>query len=114
MTFETSVGEPLSAGLLENYFRNLVNQVYKILPMREKETESLRKYIWRLEAELIGFRGLTLDLREDAYFGNLIGTLFYLSEHVMDCSTEQVKQLVFECIGTCEKLAARYAGGDSK
>lgn len=112
MTIETSVGEPLSAGLLKNYFRNLVNQVYKILPMREKEAETIRKYIWRLEAELVGFRGLTLALREDAYYGNLIGTISYLSEHVMDCTPGQVKQLVFECISLCGKLSDRYAGGD--
>lgn len=107
---DTAVGAPLSAGLLTNYFRNLVNQFYKILPMREKETPSLPKYIWRLESELVGFQGLVLEIREDAYYGSLVGTLHYLGDHVMDCSQEQVKQLVFEGIATCEKLRARYAG----
>ena len=105
---ETSVGETLSAGLIENYFRNLVNQIYKILPMREHETASLGKYIWRLEAELIGGQSLILAIREDAYFASLVNILQYLSEHSDSCSVDQVKQLVFEGISICEKLLARY------
>jgi len=108
VNFETSVGASLSAGLMENYFRNLVNQIYKILPMRENGTSSLGKYIWRLEAELLGGQTLILTVREDAYFGSLVNILQYLSENVMECSVEQVRQLVFEGISICEKLLARY------
>lgn len=108
MSWDTSVGETLSAELIDNYFRNLVNQIYKILPMRENETESLGKYIWRLEAELIGGQNLILAIQEDAYFGSLVNILQYLSDHFSDCSVEQVKQLVFEGISLCEKLLARY------
>ncbi len=108
MNLETSVGAPLSAGLIENYFHNLVNQIYKILPMRENGISSLDKYIWRLEAELIGGQSLSLSLREDAYFGSLVNILQYLSEHSQDCSVEQVRQLVFEGISICEKLLGRY------
>lgn len=109
MNVNTSVGEPLSAVLLEHYFRNLVNQVYKILPMRENGTESLGKYIWRLEAELIGGQSLVDDLREDAYYGSLLNILQYLGDYGEHCSNEQVKQLVFEGISLCEKLSRRYA-----
>ena len=63
MSAKASIGGELNAELLKNYFHTLVNQVYKILPMREKETESLGKYIWRLEAELIGGYGLIEDVR---------------------------------------------------
>ena len=108
MNYETSAGAPLSAGLIQNYFRNLVNQIYKILPMRENETPSLGKYVWRLEAELIGGQSLISAIREDAYFGSLVNILQYLSEHSIDCSVEQVKQLVFEGISICEKLQKRY------
>ena len=54
MTVNNSAGFPLSGKLLHNYFCNLVNQVYKILPMREQESKTLDKYIWRLHAELLG------------------------------------------------------------
>lgn len=111
MTIETSAGASLSAGLMRNYFRNLVNQIYKILPMRENETVSLGKYIWRLEAELVGGQSLIESVRSDAYYGSLVNILQYLSDHAHECSVEQVKQLVFEGISICEKLQTRYAGG---
>lgn len=109
MTVETAYGVPLSERLLEKYFRNLVNQIYKILPMREDGAESLGKYIWRLEAELIGNQSLAAELREDAYYGSLLGILHYLSENGESCTTAQVKQLVFEGINLCGKLQERYA-----
>ena len=34
-----------------------------------------------------------------------------LNEHGGECPVEQVKQLVFEGIGICEKLSRRYAEG---
>lgn len=108
MNVNTSVGSAVSGALLKNYFHNLVNQVYKILPMREKETESLGKYIWRLEAELIGGNGLIDEIRDDSYYCSLLNILHYLNEHGSDCPVEQVKQLVFEGIGICEKLSERY------
>ena len=111
MSAKTSIGGELNAELLKNYFHTLVNQVYKILPMREKETESLGKYIWRLEAELIGGYGLIEEVRSDAYYGSLLNILHYLNEHGGECPVEQVKQLVFEGIGICEKLSRRYAEG---
>ena len=77
--------------------------------MREKEVQSIQKYIWRLESELLGFHGLVDEIREDAYYGRLLSIMHYLSEHAMECEQEQVKQLVFESISVCEKLAERYA-----
>ena len=114
MNYETSAGAPLSAGLIQNYFRNLVNQIYKILPMRENGTPSVGKYIWRLEAELIGEQSLVSEFREDAYFGSLVGILQYLNEHMHECSIDQVKQLVFEGISICGKLQDRYGNAGDK
>ena len=112
MNDETSAGVTLDVRLMTNYFRNLVNQIYKILPMRENNIPTLGKYIWRLEAELLGTQSLNLLVKEDAYYGSLLGILRYLSEHSQECETEQVKQLVFEGISICEKLQKRYGSGE--
>lgn len=109
MSIDTSLGFSVSPRLLENYFKTLVNQVYKILPMREAEMDSLQKYIWRLSAELVGGAGLYPNLREDSYYASLLNILQYLSEHNHECTVEQTKQLVFEGIHICEKLSARYS-----
>ena len=109
MMIDTKIDVPISGVMLKRYFENLVNQVYKILPMREANMSSLPKYIWRLEAELIGGKTLVSPLTDDSYYGSLINILHYLNEHEQDCTVGQVKQLVFEAIHLCEKLSLRYA-----
>lgn len=114
MKVDTSIGMPVSDRLVSNYFGTLVNQVYKILPMREAEQESLPKYIWRLEAELIGNQLLLPSVHEDPYFASLLGILHYLGECGLNCQTQKVRQLVFEAISICEKLKMRYAETEAK
>jgi predicted transcriptional regulator len=63
----TSVGEPLTGELLRNYFRNLVNQFFKILPMRENGEDSLCVYMTSLQAELIGCKSLYQISRRTLY-----------------------------------------------
>ena len=109
MNINTSLGFSVNSRLFENYFKTLVNQVYKILPMREAEMDSLQKYIWRLTAEIVGGAGLYPNLREDSYYASLLNILQYLSDHYSECTVEQTKQLVFEGIHICEKLSARYS-----
>jgi hypothetical protein len=105
---ETGAGSPMNRKLLHNYFCNLVNQVYKILPMREQESKTLERYIWRLSAEITGGAALCEALGEDSYYMSLLNILQYLKDHCMEDSVEQTKQLVFEGIGLCEKLRNRY------
>ena len=111
MNVDTSLGFYVSAGLLQEYFRNLVNQVYKILPMREEGTTTLQKYIWRLSAEIAGGASLYPGLNEDACYAGLLNILQYLSNHTDDCTVEQTKQLVFEGIHLCVELEKKYADG---
>lgn len=112
MSEERKSGKAVNAKLLNGYFAVLVNQFFKILPMREEEAKTLPKYIWRLQAELIGISRLVAHAAEDPYYGSLLGIAQYLSDNAMTCSVEQVRQLVFEAMGVCKKLSARYESGD--
>lgn len=112
MSVDTSVGLTVSESLLCNYFDALVNQVYKILPMREHNSKTLEKYIWRLNAEIIGGSELYPHFGEDSYYASLINILQYLGNHCSDDTIEQTRQLVFEGISLCEKLKARYTNDD--
>lgn len=108
---------PFSKKLLKGYFSILVNQIFKILPMRESETETLSKYIWRLRAELLGMNELLNSVKDDPYYGSLLGIMQYLNDNALTCSVDQVKHLVFEAMSISEKLSARYANesdGDVK
>lgn len=114
MSTGETAGDPFSTELLRSYFSVLVNQIFKILPMRESGTETLPKYIWRLQAELIGMNSLLDSVRQDPYYGSLLGILSYLSDNVSDCTVGQVRQLVFEAMDLSKKLSRRYAGETSK
>ena len=108
MDVETKAGVKLSYGLLKNYLRNLVNRFFKILPLKEKNEESLDAYLRSLQAELIGCQELVLMLHEDAEFVSLLAILQFLID-TPDCDVKIVKREVFRAISICNKLSARYA-----
>lgn len=106
MMIETSAGTPLTPELLRNYFKSLVNQFFKILPMRENEENSLTTYMQSLQAELLGCQELIGNLREDASYLTLLSILQYLIDNP-DCQVRAVKREVFKCISICNKLKAQ-------
>lgn len=94
--------------LLCNYFRNLINRFYKILPMREEDEPTLPVYIESLCHELIGCEKLIYALDCDARFLSLIAILKYFSENP-DCSVKEVKREVFKAISICGELDKRIS-----
>lgn len=121
MTFDTSAGIPMRYDLFDSYMRSLVNRFFKILPIKESETQygesSFHTYIESLQAELIGCESLILALHDDPLFMSLISILQYMMDNP-DCSVRTVKREVFRAISICNKLKARYLsdviGGDAE
>lgn len=60
MMIQTTVGVPMDATMLNNYFRALVNLFFKILPIKESGESSLEVYMRSLQAELLGCKVLIL------------------------------------------------------
>lgn len=112
MTVDTTAGIPVSAELLESYMHSLVDRFFKILPIKENESEygenSLDTYIRSLQAELLGCKELVVVVHEDPSFMSLISILQYLLD-THDCSVRTVKREVFRAISICNKLKAKYA-----
>ena len=52
--------------MLSNYLNNLVNQFFKILPIRESEEPSLKEYMCSLQLELLGCSELIVELTNDS------------------------------------------------
>lgn len=102
---DTTVGTPVSPELLHNYFKNLVNQFFKILPIRESEESSLITYMQSLRAELLGCQELIGELRNDASYLTLLAILQYLIDNP-ECPVYEVKREVFKAISVCNKLKA--------
>ena len=105
---KTSAGEPITSSLLRNYFRNLVNQFFKILPMRENEEGSLFVYMKSLQSELLGCKELIPEVRESSLYLTLLAILQYLIDNP-ECSVTEVKREVFRAISVCNKLKSIYA-----
>lgn len=108
MMINTTVGVPMDASVLRNYFKTLINLFFKILPIWESGESSLTVYMKSLQAELLGCKELIEAIHEDAQFLSLISILQYLID-TPSCDISIVKREVFRAISICNKLKARYA-----
>ena len=104
---ETSVGISVDNELLHNYFQNLVNLFFKILPIRENEEDTLSLYIQSLQIELLGCKSIIVALNHDPQYLTLISILQYFIENP-NCEIHHVKREVFHAISICNKLKAKY------
>lgn len=106
MMIDTVTGKPIQKKLLRNYFKNLVNQFFKILPIRESGEDSLTTYMQSLQAELLGCKSLIGELQNDASYLTLLAILQYLIDNP-ECSVGVVKREVFKAISICNRLKAQ-------
>lgn len=92
--------------VLKNYFDTLINNFFKILPIKENEENTLIEYMKSLRSELIGCDSLLRGTRYDSAMLSLISILQYLIEN--DCDVATVKREVFKAISICKKLKTKY------
>lgn len=104
---DTTAGIPVSKDLLCNYFKNLVNLFFKILPIRENNEDSLVVYMKSLQIELLGCKELIIILKNDPNYLTLLSILQYLIDNP-ECEVYKVKREVFRAISICNKLKSKY------
>lgn len=109
MTVMTAYGNQLEDKALANYFAKLVNLIFKILPMRESEEESLDVYMESLLCELTGFQELFPAVGYDAGMVSIMTIIQFLKD-TPDCGIAVVRREVFHAISICNQLRDRYAG----
>lgn len=91
-----------------NYLNFLIGRFYKILPISEKEPETLRNYLESLLIELQGNQQLIEKIKCDAQFLSLLGTVqFFISN---DFTHKVLKRETFKCISITKKLLDKYGG----
>lgn len=105
--------------MLEEYFNNMVNSVYKILPLFEERNEGLFKHIQSLTYELNGlpyldfvsvdYQYITLlatleSMSDDALIMSLDASI---SEEEYKKSLELIRREVFKCINIVNNLASK-------
>lgn len=107
-TVEMKSGAPIPAKLLENYLRNLVNQFFKILPLRECEEGTLTAYMGSLQREMIGAHSMIDAAEYNPLILSLIAILQYLIDNP-ESTVSVYKREVFKAISICNKLKTMYA-----
>ena len=109
----TGDGYKLNDAMLVNRIDGLVNQFYKILPIKESGEPSLTTYMKSLQREMLGCKSLISALDTDAQYLSLLSILQYLIDN--DCDTATVKSDVFKAINILNKMKRRFDtqdGGD--
>lgn len=107
MMSETITGIPINSEIIRGYFKRLVDKLFKILPMRENNEESLTTYMQTLQAELLGFQKFIVTINNDADYLSILAILQYLID-TPECSISVVKREVFSAISICNRLRARF------
>lgn len=100
-------GIEVSEELLSNYFKSLVNCIFKILPMKENNENSLNVYMRSLQSEMAGCQRLIDAIDNDSAFMSLLSILQYQIDNP-NCPVNTTRREVFKAIALCNKLKAQY------
>lgn len=113
MMLDTAAGTQLDVRVVKNYFKDLVNRFFKVLPMRENSEKTLVTYLHSLQLELLGCQNFVAAVGEDSLYLTLLSILQYLIDNP-DCGIAEVRREVFRAISICNKLQSRYLEEVSK
>ena len=88
------------------YFEFLINKTYKILPLKEENSDTLKSYLESYLRELIGNTELVSVLVNEPKFVPVLNTIqFLISEEYSD---KICKREVFKCIRILEEINEKY------
>lgn len=88
------------------YFEFLINKTYKILPLKEEKSDTLKSYLESYQRELIGNMDLVPLLVDEPKFITLLNTMQFLIAE--ECSDKVCKREVFKCIRILEEINEKY------
>ena len=104
---KTVYGVSLDDTAVSAYFAALINRVFKILPIREREEDTLTAYLDSLALELMGCGSLLPALSADGEFVSVLSTVRSLRDNP-SLPVSTVKREVFRTISACKKMESRY------
>lgn len=93
--------------LLANFFKTLVNRIFKILPMKENDDETLNVYCNSLQFELHGTARLIPDLGNNPRYLSLLSILENIKDYP-ETPVSVVRREVFNAISICNKIEQLY------
>ena len=97
----------VSREVINKRVNELINQFYKILPLRENESDTLSQYTSSLLREMLGMKCLLVEWHDDSQYASLLGILQYISDNPT-CDVSVVKSDVFKAINIIKRLQKKY------
>ena len=90
-----------------NYLNAIISKVFKILPMKETDEDSLPVYLDSLYMELTGSVHVFSLLENDAAYITLVSLVRALRDDP-SVNIQVVRREVFHSISICQKLIEKY------
>lgn len=87
----------------------LINKVYKILPLKETEEDTLQKYLEGLQREMLGCESLIPAFEKNGQYLSVVSIIQYMIDN--DCELSVVKSDVFKAIGILRKMQQKFDRG---
>lgn len=95
----------LSRTIAQNDIKRIVNQIYKLLPMRE-EKKDWQKPLQTIIQELAGMKRLFLGQQEQSFF-ILLCKLEGMFELTQSIDFDLYRRTVFECLGLLNEIGSK-------
>lgn len=95
----------LSRTIVQNDIKRIVNQIYKLLPMRE-EKKDWQKPLQTIIQELAGMKRLFLGQQEQSFF-ILLCKLEGMFELVQSIDFDLYRRTIFECLSLLNQIGSR-------
>lgn len=96
----------------QRYFKALIGRIFKVLPMTEEGSETLKEYLENLSTEMIGCYELYRRLIDEPDFMSVISNMQYLSQG--NCDVAETRKKVFNSISIIESLIKKVGDIDAK
>lgn len=103
---KTKQGMDISKQMVSRRLSGLVNQFYKILPIKESGESTLQAYMSSLQREMLGCQSLILALGDDPQYLTLLSILQYMIDY--ECDVATVRSEVFKSISILKRMRDRY------
>lgn len=104
----TKYGE-IPTDVLISSLNRLTGKVFKILPMREENCDTLDEYVKNLLRELINTKSLIRSLKDEGDLLSLLSTLEGMTSN--DVDLDICRSDVFKCMGIIKKMIDNLSEG---
>ncbi len=104
----TKYGVQVSRDMCGAKSSELINQFFKIIPLRENGSDTIAQYMEGLLREMLGMEQLITEWHEDGQYLSLLAILQYHVDHP-ECDLAIVRSDVFKAIGIIKRLQKKYA-----